>query len=65
MVNRRGKTPRDVCRSPGIVALIEAAARGQLQDLGTSSGDELTPQQKGGYPGEGEGEARGRVNGLC
>ncbi|ROT69783.1 Ankyrin repeat domain-containing protein 11 [Penaeus vannamei] len=49
VVNRRGKTPRDVCRSPGIVALIEAAARGQLQDLGTSSGDELTPQQKGAY----------------
>ncbi|XP_042868936.1 ankyrin repeat domain-containing protein 11-like isoform X3 [Penaeus japonicus] len=47
VVNRRGKTPRDVCRSPGIVALIEAAARGQLQDLGTSSGDELTPQHKG------------------
>lgn len=41
VVNRRGKTPRDVCRSPGIVALIEAASRGLLQELGSSSGDEL------------------------
>lgn len=41
VVNRRGKTPRDVCRSPGIVALIEAASRGLIQELGSSSGDEL------------------------
>ena len=41
VVNRRGKTPRDVCRSPGIIALIEAAAQGLIQELGSSSGDEL------------------------
>ncbi|KAG7156976.1 Ankyrin repeat domain-containing protein 12-like [Homarus americanus] len=48
VVNRRGKTPRDVCRSPGIVSLIEAAARGHLQELGSSSGDELPQHYKGG-----------------
>ncbi|KAK7069322.1 ankyrin repeat [Halocaridina rubra] len=48
VVNRRGKTPRDVCRSPGIIALIEAAASGNLQDLASSSGDELPLTPKGG-----------------
>ncbi|XP_064097779.1 ankyrin repeat domain-containing protein 11-like isoform X9 [Macrobrachium nipponense] len=48
VVNRRGKTPRDVCRSPGIITLIEAAASGNLQDLGSSSGDETPQLQEGG-----------------
>lgn len=48
VVNRRGKTPRDVCRSPGIIALIETAASGNLHELGSSSGDEYPQLQKGG-----------------
>ncbi|XP_068216276.1 uncharacterized protein [Palaemon carinicauda] len=48
VVNRRGKTPRDVCRSPGIITLIETAARGNLEDLGSSSGDEHPQLQEGG-----------------
>ncbi|KAK8405825.1 hypothetical protein O3P69_001947 [Scylla paramamosain] len=48
VVNRRGKTPRDVCRSPGIIALIEAAAQGFIQELGSSSGEELPQPYLGG-----------------
>ncbi|XP_069960646.1 uncharacterized protein [Cherax quadricarinatus] len=48
VVNRRGKSPRDVCRSPGIASLIEAAARGHIQELCASSGDELPQHFKSG-----------------
>ncbi|CAL4076572.1 unnamed protein product, partial [Meganyctiphanes norvegica] len=49
VVNRRGKSPRDVSRSPGIVSLIEQAAKGNLESLGTSSGEDIAPQAKDLY----------------
>lgn len=44
VVNRRGKSPRDVSRSPGIVSLIEQAAKGDFESFGNSSGEDISPQ---------------------
>lgn len=44
VVNRRGKSPRDVSRSPGIVSLIEQAVKGDFENFGSSSGEDIAPQ---------------------
>ena len=39
-VNCRGKTPKDVSRTPGILAVIDQAGKGNIEDIGSSSSEE-------------------------